>query len=89
MPLPAEAGLTYVLGTIAFYISAKRYIYLESNQDATLRFNSDTSDNVKINPIAAGDANLVAVFSKIGDTYKLVIVNKSVNTANVRFVLGE
>jgi hypothetical protein len=88
-PLPDESGLTYVVGTIVFAVSAKQYVYVEVDQDAVIRFNDDVSDNNKVSPIVTGNAIFPGFIHKHGDAYKLVIVNKSVNQLSMRLFMAE
>jgi hypothetical protein len=87
--LPSETDLAYVSGTIAFYINAKKLLYIESDQDAVVRLDSDTGNGVKINPMQAGQPCLVGYFHKWGDTYRCEVINTSVNTLNLTWISGE
>jgi hypothetical protein len=89
MPLPVETGLTYVSGTITVYVSSKKLVSIEVDQECVVRFNADTSDNNKVSPIAAGNSLLVGFLSKWGDSYSCEIVNKSLNACNVKFFTTE
>lgn len=87
--LPDETGLTYVASSVDIYSESKRLLYIESDQDVAVRINTDASDNEMINPIEAGKPCMVGVFMKWGNTYKCVLVNKSINTSNVLWITGE
>ena len=87
--LPDEAGLSYASGSLVFYTNLKKFIYLEADQDAVVRFNGDITDNNRITPISAGDPTLPGFLHKIGDTYSCTVVNKSVNSLNLLFFVGE
>lgn len=94
LPIPEETGVAYPDpitngDSLVFYVNAKRLVYIESNQDVVVKFDDDTSESVKINPITPGDPTLVGFMSKFGSTYKLEVVNKSVNTAEVLFFFAE
>jgi hypothetical protein len=89
MPLPIESGLTYAANSLAFYIGAKHVVYLECDQDAVVRFNEDSSDNNKVTPILVGDPSLIGYLSKYGETYRMTVVNKSVNPLNIKYFLAE
>lgn len=88
-PLPNESSITYTSGAIVIYRSSKKIVYLECDQDAIVRFNSDTSDSNKLNPITPGNKDLPAFIHKYGDVYSCTIVNKSVNPMNIKFFMGE
>lgn len=88
MPLPEET-VTYVSGSIAFYVGAKKLVYVEVDQDAVVRFNEDESDNNRVNPIIAGESSLVGYLHKYGTSYRVVLINKSINSLNVKYFLAE
>lgn len=90
-PIAEEVGLSYVPGTIIFYSASKKLIYIESDQNCVVRFNDDTSDNCIVEPVN----NISACYSdfgylhKWGETYKCVVVNKSVMPLNLKFISAE
>ncbi len=71
------------------YTSAKKIFYLETDQEISVKFNDDNSDNVKVCPISAGDPDLVGYIHKFGPSYKVVVHNKSVNTAKILYFVAE
>ena len=94
LPIPEETGVAYpdpiTNGhSLVFYTNAKRIVYLETDQDIALKFDGDTGEYVKVNPIKAGDPSLIGFFSKCGSAYRLEVVNKSVNIAQVLFFFAE
>lgn len=88
-PLPSESALTYIPTTIVFYLHSKKLVYIEADQEVAVRFNADSSDNNRVTPIKPGDVCLLGYIHKWGDTYKCVIVNKSINVVNVKHILAE
>lgn len=88
-PLPIESNVVYISGTMAFYKSSKRLVYIEVDQSAIVRFNEDTSSGNKLTPMAAGDRDLPGFLSKWGDTYRCTVVNTSINVMNVKFFMAE
>jgi hypothetical protein len=88
-PLPLESSLTFVPGTIVFYKSVKKLVYIEVDQDAVVRFDSDTTDNNRLTPIQTGNETLVGYLHKWGDSFSCEIVNKSINTCSVKFLTAE
>lgn len=89
MPIPTETGLTYVADSITFYMNAKKLVYIEVDQEAVVRFNEDASDSNRVSPVVSGAAPSVGYLHKYGDSYRIVVVNKSINTMNVKFFLAE
>jgi len=87
--IPEESNLTYSPGSLVFYSGAKKLVYIEDDQDAVVRFNDDSSDNNKVTPISAGNQNLIGYLHKFGDSYKVTVINKSINTMNVKFFTCE
>jgi hypothetical protein len=88
-PLPNESVLSYVANSIVFYTSSKRFVYMEFDQDAVVRYNGDSGDNNVLNPVVAGDQSLVGFTSKWGETYQAVVVNKSINPLTLSYYLAE
>jgi hypothetical protein len=88
-PLPTESAVIFTSGAITIFKASKKFMYIECDQDCIVRFNADTSDNNKLNPISAGDKDLPAFINKYGDCYSCTIVNKSINAMNVKFFMGE
>jgi hypothetical protein len=88
-PLPLETLVAYVSGTITVFVSSKKLISIEVDQECVVRFNADASDNNRVTPIAAGNSSLVGFLSKWGDSYSCEIVNKSLNACNVKFFTAE
>jgi hypothetical protein len=87
--IPEESGLTYIPGSLVFYSDSKKLVYIEVDQDAVVRFNDDSSDNNKVTPISAGNQNLIGYLHKFGDSYKVTVINRSINTMNVKFFTCE
>lgn len=87
--LPEESGVSYSSDSLVFYSGAKKLVYLEVDQEAVVRFNDDGSDNNKITPVAAGNQSLIGYLHKFGDSYKITVINKSINSMNVKFFTCE
>jgi hypothetical protein len=87
--IPNETGLTYASGAITFYTNLKKFVAIEVNQEAVVRFNDDSGNSNRLTPIVPGDALRVGYQHKWGDTYKCVVVNRSVNPLDVRFFTAE
>jgi hypothetical protein len=87
VPLAAQ---TVVAGTaVALYSAAKRYVYVETSQSISLKFNGDTGDFCRVEPVVAGDDSKVGPFEKWGPAYSLSIKNRSATTAKVFVVVAE
>lgn len=88
-PLPLESSVAYAADTIVIYSMVKRFLYIECDQECVVRFNNDAGDSNKLSPIAAGNSQLPAFLSKMGDSYVCEIVNKSINPCNIKFFTCE
>lgn len=88
--LPLETGVLPTATGLVFYNTSKRIVHVETDQDAALRFNGDTGNNVRVSPIVAGDSNNMSVFDKIGPSWSLSIVNRSpVYAMNIVVITAE
>jgi hypothetical protein len=87
--IPNESSVTYIPDSISFYTQAKKIVYVECDQDAVVRFDGETSNKTKINPIQPGSPCLVGYIHKWGSTFKCEVVNISVNPMNVIWITGE
>lgn len=87
--IPEETGLTYVPGSIVFYTGVKRMIYIEVDQECSIRFNGQSDDGNRITPVKASDKMLRGSMAKWGDTYSCQVVNKSTNSCSMKFFTVE
>ena len=88
-PLPLESNTAYVASSIAFFTQSKRLLYIEADQESSVQLDGDTGLKTRISPICPGSPNLVGYFHKWGDTFKCVVVNRSVNPMNIKWISGE
>jgi hypothetical protein len=75
--LPAQAGVIPGATGLQFYTDCKRWLRVEVDQEAVLRFNGDTSNANRVAPVAPGDTEKVGWLDKFGPVYSLVIVNRA------------
>ncbi len=75
--IPAESSKTPGATGLIFYTNSKRYVRIETDQEACVQFNGETTQTVRLSPWQAGDDSQPAWLEKVGSAYKLVIVNKS------------
>lgn len=76
-PLGAQSGVIPGAAGLSFFTLAKRFIAVESDQEVVLRFNGDTGDFNRLEPIVPGDRNFPGLLIKFGPVWRLDIVNKS------------
>ena len=85
-PLPTQTVVPGA-GSIIVYDSAKRYLYLETDQEISVTING--LDAVTIIPFKAGDSNYPGIYEISSVVYSLTITNKSTQQASVRIVSVE
>lgn len=88
-PLPIAQVATPGTAGIQFYVSTKRVVYVEVDQEAILRFNGDTSNTGRISPFAAGSPDGVGWDTRSGPVWQLDIVNRSTETMNALVISAE
>lgn len=88
-PLGPQTGIVPTASGLSFYTSAKRFIAVECNQEAVLRFNGDTSDFNRVDPTVPGDRNFPGLLIKFGPVWRLDVVNKSSAVAKVVVLSAE
>lgn len=87
--LPEEENIAYISGSVIFYVSSKKIIYIEADQDCVIRYNNASDDSNKLTPLSAGDSTLPGISFKIGDSYSCEIINKSINQCRIKFFTAE
>jgi hypothetical protein len=90
-PLPEEVSLTLAdASDLIFYSSAKKLVYIETDQNIAVQYNLDTSHNNIVKPIQVGNDILVGYANKWGFTWKCTVVNRSqINSANIKWLVTE
>lgn len=87
-PIASEVAVPTTAG-IVFYSESKNFLYVETDQEAALRLNGDTSNNVRLAPVEAGNRNRPALFMKRGPTWSLTVVNRSTSVMNLVVIHAE
>lgn len=85
--LPSESSISYTPNMIQIFISSKRYLYLECDQECMVSLNGE--NNNKIVPIQSGNSLLPGFLHQTGDIYSCTITNNSVNGMNIKIFTGE
>lgn len=70
-------------GAITIYNRAKRYLYIEVDQNATVFLNSGTDNQNKLSPWSAGDPDETAWMELVGDIFSISVLNNSQDTMNL------
>lgn len=86
--LPLESGILPGVSGMIFYNDAKRFVRIEVDQEAVVRFNGDISNNVRLSPRVASDKDGIAFLEKWGVTWSLEVVNRSRSNTMVVTVIS-
>ena len=84
----AQVAIPGISG-IVFYSTAKRLLIIESDQEAAVQVNGDTTQNNRVSPLAAGDPDQTGFYWKFGTTWSLTVVNRSAVPATVTILSAE
>jgi len=82
-PLGAQTGIIPGVSGVAFYTNAKRFVYVESDQEVSVRCNGDVGNFNVLTPWVSGDEEKVGMFQRAGTSFKLELVNKSSTKARI------
>jgi hypothetical protein len=85
-PLPSQT-VTPGLGSIVVFDQAKRFIYLETNQEIVLTLNGHAIPAIV--PFLAGDNGKIGPWMSSSIIYSMAITNKSTQQARVRVITAE
>jgi hypothetical protein len=87
IPLPLETGILPTASGMTFYSAAKRFVRIEVDQEAAIRFNGDTNSFVRLSPRAPGDLRSGFAHLELwGTIWSISVVNRSTNN-NINIVL--
>ncbi len=76
--LPLETGILPTASGMIFYTESKRYVRIEADQEAVVRFNGDTGNTVRLSPRTVGSlASGYGSIEKWGTAWQVEMVNKS------------
>lgn len=80
LAIPPEEGIIPTAAGISVYTAAKRFLWLELDQEATVRVNGDAGSTQRVTPWVAADQRAMGVYARTGPTWKLIVVNLSTST---------
>lgn len=86
--LPLETGITPTASGMTFYADAKRFIRVETDQEAVIRLNGDSGNSNRLSPRVSGDSEAVAHFEKWGPVWDLKVLNRSTTNEMVVTVIS-
>lgn len=88
--LPLETGIVPGAAGMIFYTDSKRLVYLEADQEAVVRINGMSGNEIRLSPFIVGDEEKVATYQQTGVIYSLDVVNRSeTNPLNLYFFFAE
>lgn len=87
-PLALETQTPTATGMI-FYSSARSFLLVECDQEASIQCNGDTGQTQRVSPWVAGDPLQVGTYLKKGLAYSLSVTNRSSSVMNVVLVSAE
>jgi hypothetical protein len=76
-------------GDIVFYRDIYSWLYLESDQRVSVRLNGDSTNNVEVVPLAAGDSDQPGILLIKSEIYTLTIANLNDVPVTVKVALTE
>ncbi len=88
-PLGEEAGVIPGTSGLVIYTSRKRFVGIRSNQEIVVRYNGDTGNTNRVDPLLAGSPGFEGSDHKFGTVWKLEIYNRSSVRATVRVATAE
>lgn len=88
-PLAEQSGVIPTSSGILFYSQAKRFIYVEADQECALQLNGSAEVTHRLSPWVAGSTTNVAQFMNTGPTWALGVVNKSASKLNLLVISAE
>lgn len=86
LALASETGIMPTASGMSFFSENKTFVYIEANQEASVRVNGDTTNSQRLSPADASDSNSVAQYMRRGPTWLLTIVNLSPNTLDITVI---
>ena len=86
--LPLETGIIPGAAGVTFYTSAKRFLRIEVDQEAAIRFNGDTGNSNIVAPRTAATTD-IGWIEKWGTVYQLSVVNRSPDTLHLFLITAE
>lgn len=85
--LPLEAGVV-PNGGLRIYSDAQSVVYVETDQDATVRINGSAGDHVIAQPQRVNDLDSRSMFLLTGTVWRLDLVNRNVSEPMTALVIG-
>jgi hypothetical protein len=79
-PLALENAIIPGAAGMAFYKFSKRYVRVETDQEAAIQANGDSGQTQRISPRIIADPDNMAFYDKYGPMWSLVVVNRSTTT---------
>lgn len=88
-PLGPEADVVPGTAGLVIYTMRKRFVGIRTNQEIVVRYNGDTGDFNRVEPLLAGTPGMEGSEHKWGSVWRLEIYNRSTSRASVRVASAE
>lgn len=88
-PLGNQTAIVPTTSGIAFYTMRKRYVGVRADQSIAVRYNGDTSNLNRVDPLLPGTDGMEGSAHKFGSVWKLEIYNRSTVRTRVRVSSAE
>jgi hypothetical protein len=88
-PLGPETGVAPTTGGMVIYTQRKRFVGIRTNQEICVRYNGDTGNTNRVEPLLAGTPGMEGSDTKFGSVWRLEIFNRSTARARVSVATAE
>jgi hypothetical protein len=88
-PLGPESGVAPGTSGMVIYTQRKRFVGIRTNQEIVVRYNGDTGNTNRVEPLLAGTPGMEGSETKFGSVWRLEIYNRSTARAVVRVATAE
>lgn len=89
IPLAIESGIIPGVSGLQVYKFSKRFLRVETDQEAAVQFNGDTGQLCRLSPLIPEDSEQASWIEKLGATWSLSVVNRSVSPMAVSIFSAE
>ena len=89
VPQPNQTGVIPTASGMVFFSQNKTFLYVEANQECSVRVNGDVGNYQRLSPPDASNSLWPAQYMRRGPTWSLTIVNLSPTTVNVYLMHAE
>jgi len=88
LPLAAETAVPTIAG-LGVYTDAKRYFFLETDQEVAVKLNGETDETTRVEPWLAANDSLPGSFEKTGIVFSCSVKNRSTARAKITVITAQ